>query len=138
MTRSSSQRPTVTKNVTMTTHEWKPFCMPPSIFSSMRFWVKGNIFRRMRQLMKSKMSTRGNMNIIHWPKPRPRFSPSGSFRYFRAMVFGGVPIGVPIPPRLAATGIDMSLGKGEVPSSILGISTIHCPLALRGGFCFRK
>ena len=65
VTRSSNQRATVTKKVMMTTQEWKPFCMPPSIFSSMHFWVKGNVFRRMRQLMNKSRTTRGNMNIIH-------------------------------------------------------------------------
>ena len=65
VTRSSNQRSTVTKNVTMTTFEWKPFFMPPSMFSSMRFCVKGNAFSRMRQLMNSRTMTSGNMNIIH-------------------------------------------------------------------------
>ena len=116
VTRSRSQRATVTKNVMMTTVAWKPCFMPPSIFSSMVFCVKGKIWSRIRQLMNSRTSTSGNMNIIHWPKPRPRFSPSGSFRYFRAMVFGGVPIGVPIPPRLAAMGIDMASDMRPLPS----------------------
>ena len=44
------------------------------------------------------------------------FRPSGSLRYFRAMVLGGVPIGVPIPPRLAATGIDMAKEIRPLPS----------------------
>gem|GEM_PF-4033165 len=59
----------------------------------------------MNQLIIRSTITSGNMNIIHSPNPMPRFRPSGSFRYFIAMVFGGVPIGVPIPPRFAATGI---------------------------------
>ena len=33
--------------------------------------------------------------------------PAGSLRYLRAIRLGGVPIGVPIPPRLAAIGIDI-------------------------------
>ena len=44
------------------------------------------------------------------------FSPSGSLRYFRAMVFGGVPMGVPIPPRLAATGMDSAMEMRPLPS----------------------
>ncbi len=116
VTRSSNQSATVTKKVMMTTHEWNPFCMPPSIFSSIRFCVKGKTLSRIRQLMNSRMSTKGNMNIIHWPKPSPRFRPSGSFRYFRAMVLGGVPIGVPMPPRLAATGIDIASEIRPLPS----------------------
>ena len=65
VTRSSNQRATVTKNVTMTTHEWKPFCIPPSMFSSMVFCVKGNTFSSRRQLMNSSTTTSGNINIIH-------------------------------------------------------------------------
>ena len=66
--------------------------------------------------MNSRTMTSGNMNIIHWPKPRPRFRPSGSLRYFRAMVFGGVPMGVPMPPRFAATGMDMAKAMRPLPS----------------------
>ena len=116
VTRSSNHKATVMKKVTMTTLAWKPCFMPPSIFSSMVFCVKGKVLRRMRQLMNSSISTKGNMNIIHWPKPRPRFRPSGSFRYFSAMVLGGVPMGVPMPPRLAATGIDMASAMRPFPS----------------------
>ena len=60
--------------------------------------------------------TNGVMNIIHSPKPSCIFRPSGSFRYFRAMVLGGVPMGVPIPPRLAATGIDSAMAIRPLPS----------------------
>ena len=114
--RSDSQSRMVTMNVMTTTVEWKPFSMPPSIFSSTVFCVKGKNFSSRRQLMNSSKTTSGNMNIIHWPKPRPRFRPSGSFRYFRAMLFGGVPMGVPMPPRLAATGIDMARATRPLPS----------------------
>ena len=100
----------------MTTLEWKPFCIPPSMFSSTVFCENGKNFSRMRQLMNSSSTTSGNMNIIHCPKPRPIFRPSGSFRYFRAILFGGVPIGVPIPPRLAATGIDIARAIRPLPS----------------------
>ena len=47
----------------------------------------------------------GNMIAIHCPKPRPMFRPASSLSTFSAMAFGGVPIGVPIPPILAATGM---------------------------------
>ena len=55
--------------------------------------------------MTSSRRTSGNINIIHVPKPMSMFSPSGLLRYFKAIMLGGVPMGVPIPPRLAATGI---------------------------------
>ena len=116
VTRSSNQSATVMKKVMMTIHECAPGFMPPSMFSSIRFWVKGNIFSSRRQLMNNRMITSGNINIIHWPKPNPRFSPSGSFKYFSAIVFGGVPIGVPIPPRFAAMGIDMASETRPLPS----------------------
>ena len=45
--------------------------------------------------------TNGTPNTIHSPKVM-RLSPT---RYFNAIAFGGVPIGVPIPPMFAATGI---------------------------------
>ena len=60
--------------------------------------------------------TSGVMNIIHSPKPSPMFSPSGSFRYFRAMVLGGVPMGVPMPPRLAARGMLSAMAMRPLPS----------------------
>ena len=61
--------------------------------------------------------TSGTMNSIHWPKPIPRFRPSGSFRYFRAMVLGGVPMGVPMPPRLAAMGMLSAIAVRPLPAS---------------------
>ena len=48
---------------------------------------------------------RGVIRAVHCPKLMFRFRPAGSFRYFRAMAFGGVPIGVPIPPMLAPIGM---------------------------------
>lgn len=47
--------------------------------------------------------TNGTISIIHSPKPMPMLSPFGSLRYLRAMAFGGVPMGVPMPPMLAPT-----------------------------------
>lgn len=47
------------------------------------------------------ITTNGTPNTIHSPKVI-KLSPT---RYFRAIAFGGVPIGVPIPPMFAATGI---------------------------------
>ena len=90
--------------------------MPPSIFSSTVFCEKGNRVFSSHQLMSSRMTTSGIMNIIHSPKPKFMFSPSGSFRYFRAMLFGGVPMGVPMPPRLAATGMESAMAMRPLPS----------------------
>ena len=102
--------------VMMTILECTPFFIPPSILSSIVFCVKGNIFRKSIHARKSRMNTRGTMMSIHCPKPIPRFKPSGSFKYFKAIVFGGVPIGVPIPPRLAAIGIDRASAIHPFPS----------------------
>ena len=55
--------------------------------------------------MKSRRITNGNMNIIHCPKLR--FTPSCWVIACSAIAFGGVPMGVAIPPMLAATGMLM-------------------------------
>ena len=101
----------------MTIHVRESFFIPPSIFSSTVFCEKGNTVFSIHQLNSSSTMTKGSMNIIHWPNPNPRLRPSGSFRYFMAMVFGGVPIGVPMPPRLAATGIDSAIAMRPLPSA---------------------
>ena len=49
------------------------------------------------------MTTNGIMRMAHSPKVT---SLPASARNFTAVAFGGVPIGVPMPPRLAATGMD--------------------------------
>ena len=79
------------------------------------FCVNGNIFLMTSQLMNSSRITSGTIISIHWPKPMFRFRPSGSFRYLSAMVFGGVPIGVPMPPRLAATGMLRAMAMRPLP-----------------------
>ena len=56
--------------------------------------------------MINRIITNGVMNAIQWKTSIFMFKPAGSLRYFSAMRLGGVPIGVPIPPRFAATGID--------------------------------
>ena len=86
------------------------------MFNSTRFWLNGKNSSSRRQLMNSNTTTSGNITIIHWPKPRFISRPAGSFRYFRAMVFGGVPMGVPMPPRLAATGMDIARSMRPLPS----------------------
>ena len=55
--------------------------------------------------MKSNNITSGNIKAIHFPKPISMFNPAGLLSTFMAIRFGGVPIGVAIPPRLAAIGI---------------------------------
>ena len=56
--------------------------------------------------MTNNVMASGNINAIHCPKLMPRFSPSGLFSVCKAIAFGGVPIGVAIPPILAAMGIE--------------------------------
>ena len=70
-----------------------------------------------RQLMRSNIITSGAITSIHCPKLIPRFKPSGSFKNFIAIILGGVPIGVPIPPKLAANGIDIVSAIRPFPSA---------------------
>ena len=65
----------------------------------------------------------GNMNDIHSPKPMLRFMPSGSLRYLRAMALGGVPMGVPMPPMLAPTGMASARPMRPLPSAGRALST---------------
>ena len=55
------------------------------------------------------------MNEVHWPNPIS--IPSTSLRYFSAMALGGVPIGVAIPPTLAAIGIESARAIFPFPSA---------------------
>lgn len=66
--------------------------------------------------MKSKAMTRGNIKATQSPKPMCMFKPSGSFNACRAMALGGVPIGVAIPPRLAAMGMESVSAVRPLPS----------------------
>lgn len=66
--------------------------------------------------MNNSTITNGNINIIHSPNPMPMFRSSGLLRNFKAIVLGGVPVGVPMPPRLAATGIDRVKAMRPLPS----------------------
>ena len=92
-------------NVIYTTYDCHVVSLPPSILSSTVFCENGNISLRMNHPTKRRKMARGNMNIIHSPKPIPIFRPSASLRAFKAIALGGVPIGVPIPPMLAPIGI---------------------------------
>ncbi len=65
----------------------------------------------------------GSMKAIHSPKPRFRSRPLGSLRYFSAMALGGVPMGVPIPPMLAATGMDSVRATRPLPSGGRALNT---------------
>ena len=53
----------------------------------------------------------------------PILRPVGALRYFRAMALGGVPIGVPIPPMLAATGMDSVSATRPLPSGGSALKT---------------
>ena len=61
------------------------------------------------------MITSGAMKAIQCMKSIFISRPAGSLRYLSAMRLGGVPIGVPIPPRLAATGIDIVKAMRPLP-----------------------
>ena len=113
---SVSQSRTVMMKVIITMVVFFPFFISPSISRSTVFCENGKIVLSSPQLMNSRTATSGTMISIHSPKPSPRFSPSGSFRYFKAILFGGVPMGVPIPPRFAATGMDSARAIRPFPS----------------------
>ena len=53
----------------------------------------------------------------------PRLRPVGELRYFSAIAFGGVPIGVPIPPMLAATGTERVRATRPLPSGGRALNT---------------
>ena len=48
----------------------------------------------------------------------PRSRPAGSLRYFKAKTLGGVPMGVPMPPRFAPTG--MAIVRAILPFPLAG------------------
>ena len=70
-------------------------------------------------------SMSGTAASIHWKKVTliPAFS-----RAPKAMAFGGVPTGVPMPPTFAATGIDKAMPVRALPSGramMTGIMTAN-------------
>ena len=83
----------------------------------MVFCEKGNSFFKIIQAIRIRTMTSGTMKSIHCPNPIPRLRLSGSFRYLRAMVLGGVPIGVPIPPIFAARGMLSAIAIRPLPDS---------------------
>ena len=97
--------------------ERQSFLASPSITKLIVFCLNGNIFSNITQPIKRIRMVNGIMNNIHSPKPRPKFKPSGSFKYFKAMAFGGVPIGVPRPPTLAPIGIAIAKAILPLPSA---------------------
>ena len=97
----------VIMKVMITTHIRHPRCTSPSIFRWIVFCVKGKKYRIILHDNSIKTITSGAMNAIQCMKSIFMLRPAGSLRYLSAMRLGGVPIGVPIPPRLAAIGIDI-------------------------------
>ena len=65
-----------------------------------------------------RMITNGTMMAIHRPKETSMFNPAGSFSILKAKALGGVPMGVPIPPRLAPMG--MAIVKAIRPLPLAG------------------
>ena len=116
VTLSSIQSTMVSTKVISVTIVRQFFSTLPSITRFIVFCLNGNMrFNRIHEI-KSSINTNGSMNDIHCPKPIPRLSPSGLLRNLRAMALGGVPIGVAIPPRLAATGIESVRATRPLPS----------------------
>ena len=111
----NTQSTMVARKVTATTVVRQLCCMLPSILSSMVVAENGNILRMMIHAITSMMSTIGAMISIQSPKLRPRLRPAGSFNTLKAKALGGVPIGVPIPPRLAPIGMAMVSATRPLP-----------------------
>ena len=89
----------------------------------MVFFLKGkNVFSKYHPITRS-ISANGVITIIQSPKPNPMLSPFGSFRYFIAMAFGGVPIIVPMPPIFAATGMARVSATRPLPSGGRALNT---------------
>ena len=89
----------------------------------MVFCLNGKTLRRITHAMKRRRIANGVMKAIHCPNPMFMFIPIGSLRYFSAMAFGGVPIGVPIPPMFAAIGIASARAILPFPSAGSDFST---------------
>ena len=97
--------------------ERQSFLASPSITRLIVFCLNGNNLSNNNQPIIKIKIVNGNMNIIHSPKPRFKFKPSGSFKYFKAIAFGGVPIGVPRPPTFAPIGIAIANAILPLPSA---------------------
>ena len=123
VTLSSNQKRIVTMKVTITTVVRQLCWILPSIFSSIVFFLNGKKRKSNHQPMMSRISVIGTIYNIHSPKPMLRFMPSGSFRYFNAIMLGGVPIGVPIPPMLAPNGIAIVSATRPLPSAGSALNT---------------
>ena len=98
------------------------FSNSPSKFKSIFGCLNGNMRRSKTHERNIITATYGTITIIHCPKPIPPPKPPCSFRYFSAMAFGGVPMGVPIPPILAAIGIASTKAAPPLPLSCRGLS----------------
>ena len=123
VTLSRSHNKTVQIKVTETTTERQLRCTLPSICNSIVFCLNGKkVLRRYQPINKSTM-VRGIINSNQSPKPIPALRPFTSFRYLRAIALGGVPMGVPIPPMLAATGIPRVKAIRPLPSGGRALKT---------------
>ena len=80
------------------------------------FFLNGKSLSRRSQERPRIMTMTGTMASIHCPKPIPPPSSACSVRYLMAMALGGVPMGVPMPPTLAAMGMPRAMAMRPLPS----------------------
>ena len=79
------------------------------------FCLKGNKYFSKNHAMNRRTSTNGVMRIIHSGKVMSM--PLNLFRLSSTIRFGGVPIGVIIPPRFAPTGMASAKAMRPLPSA---------------------
>ncbi len=89
----------------------------------MVFCLNGKRRLSINQAIKRSTKVSGTITIIHLPNPIPISIPLGSLRNLRAIALGGVPIGVPMPPMLAPTGMARANPILPLPSAGKALST---------------
>ena len=95
------------KKVMATTQVRQFHSPPPSILISMVFCEKGKNQRSMSHAMTRSTMTSGIIIMAQSKNPKFMLRPLGSLSTLKAKALGGVPMGVPIPPRLAPMGMAM-------------------------------
>ena len=92
---------------------------PPTCSSSF-FWEMGNSHSRRSHAIRIMTMTKGMPNMSHLPKETSSPIPCSAFS---AIALGGVPIGVPMPPRLAAMGMARAKAARPLSSGVNRAST---------------
>ena len=119
----NTQRMIVAAKVIATTTVRQLWLTFPSILSSIVFCLNGNILSKINHANSNITITNGTITAIHCPKLMPISKPAGSFNTLKAKALGGVPIGVPIPPKLAPIGIAIVRAIRPFPSGGNALNT---------------